>query len=193
MITAGIPAAILMAAEGGEEVEGVRLLIPAAYDLFWSALILLVIAVPFFRYVLPKFTAVLDERTKVIAEGVAMAESVKVQAAAALAEREQELLIARADAARLRDEARTEGTQIVAEAREHASAEAARITENAVRQLDVERQSASVQLRSEIGTLATELAERIVGESLADEARRSRVVDRFLDEIEATAAPAREH
>jgi F-type H+-transporting ATPase subunit b len=35
-----------------------------------------------------------------------------------------------------------------------------------------------------VGSLATELASKIVGESLADEARRSRVVDRFLDELD---------
>ena len=36
--------------------------------------------------------------------------------------------------------------------------------------------------------LATELASRIVGESLADSARQSRVVDRFLDDLESGAA-----
>jgi F-type H+-transporting ATPase subunit b len=41
-----------------------------------------------------------------------------------------------------------------------------------------------------VGTLATELASRIVGESLLDDARRSRVVDRFLDELDAEVSPA---
>ena len=36
--------------------------------------------------------------------------------------------------------------------------------------------------------LATQLAEKIVGESLADEVRRSRVVERFLDDLEADQA-----
>jgi F-type H+-transporting ATPase subunit b len=43
-----------------------------------------------------------------------------------------------------------------------------------------------VSLRAEVGTLATELASKIVGESLEDSARQSRVVDRFLDELEAS-------
>src|SRR5207253_1115478 len=47
-----------------------------------------------------------------------------------------------------------------------------------------ERQQALTALRTEVGTLATELASRIVGESLTDEARQSRMVDRFLDELE---------
>jgi F-type H+-transporting ATPase subunit b len=36
-----------------------------------------------------------------------------------------------------------------------------------------------------VGALAIELANRIVGEALDDQARQSRVVDRFLDELES--------
>ena len=52
-------------------------------------------------------------------------------------------------------------------------------------QIDADRQQALTSLRSEVGALATELASRIVGESLTDTARQSRMVDRFLDELEA--------
>ena len=62
--------------------------------------------------------------------------------------------------------------------------EARRITESAQAQIEAERQQALTALRTEVGTLATELASRIVGESLTDEARQSRMVDRFLDELE---------
>ena len=72
----------------------------------------------------------------------------------------------------------------VAEMREQAQAEARRITESAQAQIQAERQQALTALRAEVGTLATELASRIVGESLTDEARQSRMVDRFLDELE---------
>jgi F-type H+-transporting ATPase subunit b len=40
-----------------------------------------------------------------------------------------------------------------------------------------------------VGSLATELASRIVGESLTDEARQGRMVDRFLDGLEAQNNP----
>jgi F-type H+-transporting ATPase subunit b len=68
--------------------------------------------------------------------------------------------------------------------REQAQAEAARITSSAQQQITAERQQAVVQLRTDVGRLATDLASRIVGESLEDEARQRRVVDRFLDELE---------
>ena len=75
-------------------------------------------------------------------------------------------------------------SQIIAEMREQAQVEARRITESAQAQIEAERQQALTALRTEVGNLATELASRIVGESLTDQARQSRMVDRFLDELE---------
>ena len=43
---------------------------------------------------------------------------------------------------------------------------------------------ALVSLRSEVGRLSTDLASRIVGESLHDETRQKGIVDRFLAELE---------
>lgn len=184
MITAALPAASILAAET-EEVEGWRLLVPAGYDILWSTVVLVVIGVVFYKLVLPKFQAVLDERTAKIEGGLAKASRAQEEAAAAKADYEQQLQDARTEAARIREEARAEAGQIVAEAREKASAEAARIAETAQRQIEAERQQAAVSLRADVGSLATQLASKIVGESLEDEARRTRVVDRFLDELDA--------
>ena len=71
--------------------------------------------------------------------------------------------------------------------REQAQVEAARIVEHAHAQIEADRKSAAASLRGEVGTLATTLAGRIVGESLDDEARQSRVVDRFLTELEGAS------
>jgi F-type H+-transporting ATPase subunit b len=72
--------------------------------------------------------------------------------------------------------------------REQAQAEARRVTEAAQAQIQAERQQALTALRAEVGTLATELASRIVGESLDDTARQNRMVDRFLEELEQVSS-----
>ena len=87
----------------------------------------------------------------------------------------------------MREEAHEQGAQIIADMRERAEAEARRITESAQSQIEAERQQALISLRAEVGSLATELASRIVGESLTDEARQSRMVDRFLSELEVSS------
>jgi F-type H+-transporting ATPase subunit b len=142
--------------------------LPAGYDLFWSTVCLLIIGFYFYKKLLPSMNKVLDERTEKIEGGLEKAAEVQAAADAALAENERELDAARREAAQMRD-----------------VAEAARIVETAQRQIEAERQQAVVSLRAEVGVLASELASRIVGESLLDEARRSRVIDRFLDDLEA--------
>jgi F-type H+-transporting ATPase subunit b len=139
------------------------------------------------KMLLPRITKTLAERTELIEGGLAKAEKEQEEAKQVLEEYKQQLADARHEAARLREEAREQGAQIIAEMRQQAETEARRITESAQSQIESERQQALAALRAEVGTLATELAGRIVGESLTDEARQSRMVDRFLDELEQTA------
>lgn len=164
--------------------EGIALFIPPGYDIVWSLIVTVLIGFFFFRYLLPKLNAILDERAAKIEGGIALAEKVQAEAAEAKAQTAAELDEARTLAAGIKEDATSDGAAIVAEARAKAQAEAARIVEAAQRQIDAERSSAVVSLREEIGGLATDLASRIVGESLADDARQSRVVDRFLEELD---------
>jgi F-type H+-transporting ATPase subunit b len=131
----------------------------------------------------------LAERTEAIEGGLARSEEAQTEAKDLLDQYRQQLDDARREAARLREEAREQGAQIIAEMRDQAQAEARRVTEAAQAQIEAERQQALTSLRAEVGTLATELASRIVGESLADQARQSRMVDRFLDELEQVSSP----
>jgi F-type H+-transporting ATPase subunit b len=136
------------------------------------------------KMLMPRITKTLTERTELIEGGLARSEEAQAEAKALLDQYRQQLEDARRDASRLRAEAQEQGAQIIAEMREQAQAEARRITESAQAQIEAERQQALTSLRTEVGTLATELASRIVGESLTDEARQSRMVDRFLDDLE---------
>ncbi|UER54949.1 F0F1 ATP synthase subunit B [Kineosporiaceae bacterium SCSIO 59966] len=138
--------------------------------------------------VVPRFEEVYAERAAAIEGGMKQAEEAQAEAEAALEQYRAQLAEARAEAQKIREDARAEGAAIVAQMRERASAEAARITESAHKQIEAERQQAVNQLRGEVGTLAVTLASRIVGESLQDEARQSRVVERFLTELERSDA-----
>jgi F-type H+-transporting ATPase subunit b len=141
------------------------------------------------KVLMPRIQQTLAERTELIEGGLAKAKEEQDEAAEVLEQYKQQLAEARHDAARLREEAREQGAQIIAEMREQAQADARRITESAHAQIEAERQQALTALRAEVGTLATELASRIVGESLADAARQNRMVDRFLDELEQVSSP----
>lgn len=167
------------------EEEGLNPLVPHPIEIVLSLVVFGLLFLLVRKYVAPAFEATFAERTDAIEGGLAAAETKQAAADAKLAELEKQLGDARHEAARIREEAREQGAQIVAELRDQAQAEASRILEHGKTQLEAERQQAVTSLRAEVGALATGLAGRIVGESLDDEARQSRVVERFLEELEA--------
>src|SRR3954452_10999553 len=87
------------------------------------------------KFVVPNFEKTFEERTTAIEGGLQAAESKQAEADAKLAELEKQLADARHEAARIREEAREQGAQIVAELREQAQAEAARIVEHGKTQI----------------------------------------------------------
>ena len=169
----------LLAASGSQDP-----LIPSLTELIIGAVAFLIVFGALGRIAIPRAQKMLAERTNQIEGGLQRAEEAQAKADQVLENYKQQLADARHEAARLREEAREQGAQIIAEMREEAQAEARRLTEAANQQIQAERQQALVALRSEVGTLATDLASRVVGESLTDQARQSRVVDRFLDDLE---------
>jgi F-type H+-transporting ATPase subunit b len=136
------------------------------------------------RYVWPPLQRAMAERQATIERQLNEGQEARERLAAA--EREYRELIdsTRADANRIREEARAEGQRIVEEFRERAQTEADRIRTRGEEQLAAQRDQVVTQLRGEMGRLAVELAERIVGESLTDDDRQRRVIDRFLGELE---------
>lgn len=180
-MSAVMPAVVVAAEEG-------NVLLPATYDIVWSTVVFVVLFVLFWRFVLPTYLRVLDERGAKIQGGLEKAEKAQAEAAAALQAYNDQLAEAREEAGRIREQARGEGAVIIAEMRDRAQSEAARITEQAQRQLEAERQQAVAQLRGEVGRLAVDLAGRVVGESLSDEERQRRVVDRFIADLETADA-----
>jgi F-type H+-transporting ATPase subunit b len=163
-------------------------LVPSWTEVIWGGIAFLIVFVVLWKILMPRITKVLQERTDAIEGGIERADRAE-KAAKELAEQYRaQLQASRLDAARTREEAKEEGARIIAQMREQAQAEAARVMQAARAQIAADQQQAFASLRAEIGTLAVELACRIVGESLADEARQSRVVDRFISELEASVS-----
>ena len=136
------------------------------------------------KVLMPRITKTLQERTDAIEGGLKRADEAQAEANQTLKQYREQLAEARHEASRLREEAKEQGAQIKAELRAEGEAERQRIVEAAHAQLEADRQQALTSLRAEVGALAVELASRIVGESLEDEARQLRTVDRFLEQLE---------
>ncbi len=167
-----------------EEEPQANFLVPNAtffVELFAFFLVLYVL----WRFVLPPVSKAMTNRQETIRKQLDEGREAKERLEAAEAEFQQALLDTKADAARIRDEARAEGHAIIEELRERAQEEADRIAAREHSRLEAERSQIVAQLRNEVGQIAVELAGKIVGESLDDEARQRRMVERFIADLES--------
>lgn len=185
-----LAATVLAAEESGGEGHGsfwetAYPIIPHPGELIFGLIAIAIFYYVVAKYVVPRLEEVFAERTAAIEGGIAKAEAAQVEATAARDRYQTELAQARAERARIIQAAQEEAAVAAAEIRRRAQEEAERITTAATQQIQAERQQALVQLRAEVGTLAVDLAGRIVGESLESEARQRGVVDRFLTDLEA--------
>ncbi|WP_281640328.1 F0F1 ATP synthase subunit B [Aurantimicrobium minutum] len=178
--------ALIVAAE-----EAPNPLLPATYDLVWSSIIFAVILIFFWKKILPNVSAMLEARSAAIEGNIEKADAAQKEAEEALAKYTAQLADARVEAGKIRDAARADGVKIVAEAKENATAEAARVTATAKAQIEAERQTALVSLKSEVGTLAIDLASGVIGEALTDDKKSKALVDRFLADLEKSEKAAK--
>ncbi|MEU3314785.1 F0F1 ATP synthase subunit B [Streptomyces sp. NPDC006687] len=143
------------------------------------------------KKLLPNINKVLDERRDAIEGGIEKAEAAQTEAQSVLEQYKAQLAEARHEAARLRQEALEQGTALKEELRAEGQRQREEIIAAGHAQIAADRKAAAQALRQDVGKLATDLAGKLVGESLEDVARQSRTIDRFLSELEEKAEAAR--
>jgi F-type H+-transporting ATPase subunit b len=136
------------------------------------------------KFVFPRMEQTFAARVDAIEGGLKRAETAQAEANQLLEQYRAQLAEARTEAARIRDEARADAEGIRQDTLATAREESERIIASGREQLAAQRESILRELRSEVGSLAVELAGRIVGESLADEARSQATVERFITELD---------
>jgi F-type H+-transporting ATPase subunit b len=182
-------------AQAGGEAEPVN----DAKDLYphWEELLVgaLAFAVLFFfvwRWVLPRVSALLEERRDKIQGDLERAEQTRTQAEQELAEYRQQLAKARQESNDIIEEARKTAEQLRAEIQSRADREAAATVAKAQDEIRAERDRVFQELRGEIGEIAVELAERVVGASL-DAKAHQRLIDEYIDEVSKGVAANGKH
>ncbi|MEZ7007291.1 F0F1 ATP synthase subunit B [Streptomyces sp. AD55] len=178
---------MLILAAGGKE----NPLVPPIPELVIGLLAFVIVFGFLAKKLLPNINKVLEERREAIEGGIEKAEAAQTEAQSVLEQYKAQLAEARHEAARLRQEAQEQGAALIAEMRAEGQRQREEIIAAGHTQVEADRKAASAALRQDIGRLATDLAGKLVGESLEDHARQSRVIDRFLDELEEKAEAAR--
>jgi F-type H+-transporting ATPase subunit b len=177
----------VIAAAGGEDLEGIQLLLPAFYDLLFGGLSFLILMFLFWRYALPRAQQILEKRADSIQGGIARAQEQEQEAARLLAQYREQLADARNEASKIRTQAQAERDDLVNQARNEAAEAANQVKLQATASLVAERDRVVTDLRKEVGDLALELAGKVLGESLKDDAKAKAVIDRFIADLEKSA------
>lgn len=179
-------ASVLFQSAEGSHVFSV--LVPALPDLIWGTIAFVIVAVVVYKFAWPSFAATLDERREKIEYGLKAAQIAKAEIAAEREGLASEVAQAHLEANDIREKAQANAKNIVADAQTKARGEADSIIGGAHLRIAADTEAAKRTLRADVGTMATELAGRIVGEAIDDEALARRVIDRFISDLEAEQA-----
>jgi F-type H+-transporting ATPase subunit b len=163
-------------------------LLPKVSEIVLVAVVFLLLLFAITRFVVPRFEKAYAARRDAIEGGIARAEAAQAEAQQALEQYRAQLADARGEAAQIRENARAEAQRIVEEMRAQAQEESARIVARGEEQLSTQRNQVVRELRREIGTLAVELSERIVGQRLSEDTQVRSTVDAFLSDLEQNQA-----
>ena len=174
--------ASILAQAGGEEISEPKDLYPAPGELIVG---LIAFAILFFftwKWVLPRFKQVLEERREKIQGEMERAEATRKEADKLQEGYRTQLAGARDEANKIIEQARATAEQLRRDLQAKAEEEAQATVARAQDEIRAERDRAFQELRAQIGSIAVELAERVVGEAL-DQKAHKRLIDEFIDEV----------
>jgi F-type H+-transporting ATPase subunit b len=157
-------------------------ILPAANELIWGAVAFFVLLFLMYRTVWPGVTKAYADRRANIEGKLEQAEKERAEAEELLEKYKRRLAAAEDETQRILEEARANAERVRKDLLAKAETDAERQLERARQAIRSERDQAIRQLRGEVGTLAVELATRVVGESL-DRDRQLRLVDRYIDQL----------
>ena len=171
------------AEEGGESSGGLEILLPPVNELVAGIIAFAVVFFFVWRYAVPGINRMLEQRQKAISGQLEEAEKAKAEAESLLADYKGQLAEARAEGNKIIEEARESAEEMRAEIIAKAEAEAEQIRTRARDDAAGERERALAEARSQVGDISVDLAGKIVGEALDQQAHQA-LIDRYLADLE---------
>jgi F-type H+-transporting ATPase subunit b len=177
-----IASILAQAEEHGEEVSEAKDLYPAAGELIVGLLAFLVLFFFTWKWILPRFRHVLDERQGEIKGELERAEAERTEARQLQDQYREQLAGARQEAGRIIEEARATAEEMRRDLQARAEEQAEQTVARAQDEIRAERDRVFQELRAQVGTIAVELAERVVEKEL-DATTHERLIDEYIDQV----------
>jgi F-type H+-transporting ATPase subunit b len=186
-VLATITAILAQAEEHPPEVSEPKDLYPAPGELIIGLIAFAILFFFMWKWVLPRFRTVLEERRQKIQGEMERAESTRSEADKILAEYREQLAGAREESNRIIEEARQTADQLRRDLQSKAEEEAKATVARAQDEIRAERDRVFQELRTQVGEVAVELAGRVVGAEL-DKAAHERLIDEYIDEVASSGS-----
>jgi F-type H+-transporting ATPase subunit b len=175
----------VLAAEGAAEAETKNPILPVENELFWGAVTFLLLWALMKFVFLPPLLKVMAERDAKVRGDVEAGEHARAQAELAVAEYDQSLLSARAEASRIIEDARVQAEAQRRELIAAAEAEVAQRKAEAAAEVAAAKAAAMDELRDSVAGIAVGAAEAVVQKRL-DEAAQLRIIEDYVNRAGST-------
>ena len=153
--------------------------------LFWMLVAFLVIFMVLAKFGFPAIVNMVDERNKYIDDSLRKAHEAQERLANIEKEGESILQEAREKQAQILKEAAESRDAIVEQAQQKARAEGARLLDEARIAIEQEKKAAIADIRQQVAALSVDIAEKVLRQNLKDDKSQMDLIDRMLDEVSA--------
>ncbi len=151
--------------------------------IIWTIITFVLLLLVLGKFAWKPLLQALQNREKEIADSLAKAEQAKKDAEQMIAENKAAMEKANADTAKLIAESRAVAEQLKSDIVAKANESAKKMLEQAKEEISREKDTAMVQLRSEVADLSISIAEKIIDETL-DNAKQKKMVDKVIQQMQ---------
>ncbi|MDR0742841.1 MAG: F0F1 ATP synthase subunit B [Tannerella sp.] len=160
------------------------LLTPDLGLLFWMILSFAIVFGILARFGFPVITKMVDERRDYIQQSLAKADEANRTLEGIKLKSEELLESARKRQTEIIKQATAHAGQIMQKAKEEAAAMGKQKLDETIRLIDMQKQKAIGEIRSQVAALSVDIAEKILRRQLDNTESHEQLVSQFLDEIE---------
>jgi F-type H+-transporting ATPase subunit b len=156
-------------------------------DIVWSNFVIQLIAFLILMGLLAKFAfnpllGIMEQRKQLVQDQIKNAENSRLSAERALEEQKQALQQARKEAHEIIEQARVTSVKQADDIIVAAKTEATRLKEEAIRDIESEKNKAVASLRAQVAGMSVMIASKII-EKQIDEKAQEQLVDQYLKEV----------
>ena len=159
------------------------LLLPDLGLFFWTAIIFLIILFLLTKFAWKPVVKMLNERSEGINQALKSAEAPRAEMANLTADNQRILNEAKEEKSRIIKEAKDAAEKLRTMAADAAKADAAKILADAKREIENQKNAAMMDIKNQIGTLATEVAEKMIRKELKKDGEQMNYVNSLVNEM----------